>query len=800
MAEVIPRVLAAGLPDAVSAWLARRLPGASVQVVEPGRLAAELAAGGWSLLVADDAAAGGSARDALSRAPERPPVLLLMDRAAARDLTSEELARLGISRLFFHPLDREELVRVAAAALGHAGSPASAPQPAAPARVASAVAGVWERFRGAVLRRVDAVDAAALGLLEGSLDEEGRRNAEREAHKLAGSVGTFGFAEGSRLAREAEMMLQGSATLGQTEALRLSELAVALRRELSGSPASPPPVPEHREGAATLLVVDDDPELAERIAMEASGRGLRPSIARGPAEARARLAEGPVDAVLLDLSFDGGGEDGLKLLGELAERDPPVPVVVLTARGGFADRVSVARLGGRVFLQKPVPPAGILDAVERVLRPAAHAGTSVLAVDDDPAILEAVAALLGADGAVVHPLGDPLRFWEALETASPDLVMLDVDMPHLTGIELCRVVRNDPRWSSLPIIFLTARTDAETVERIFASGADDYVAKPIVGPELLTRVRNRLERVRLHRSLADTDPLTGVANRRRSEDVIVQFLRLAKRRQEPFSFAVIDLDHFKAVNDRWGHGTGDEVLRAVAKLLVKTFRAEDVVARWGGEEFVVGMFGTEKDDGAARLEHVLEMLRSSALPGPRGELISVGFSGGVAEYPGDGADLQALYRAADDALYLAKEEGRGRILPAGWTPDAPGRSRGVDVLVVDDDEALARLLLHALETRGWRTEWIADGQEAVDALTGARPAVRARVVLLDVDLPGLDGLGVLRALGRERVLDRTRVVMLTVRTVEAEVVRALEQGAFDHVAKPVSLPVLLQRVRRALRS
>jgi DNA-binding response OmpR family regulator len=123
----------------------------------------------------------------------------------------------------------------------------------------------------------------------------------------------------------------------------------------------------------------------------------------------------------------------------------------------------------------------------------------------------------------------------------------------------------------------------------------------------------------------------------------------------------------------------------------------------------------------------------------------------------------------------------------------------VDVLVVEDDDAIARLLQHALETRGYRHEWVNSGSGAVELLTGPNPPLRARVVLLDVDLPGMDGLGVLRRLAQEKLLARTRVIMLTVRTHEAEVVRALEMGAYDHVPKPFSIPVLLQRIRRALR-
>jgi diguanylate cyclase (GGDEF)-like protein len=291
-----------------------------------------------------------------------------------------------------------------------------------------------------------------------------------------------------------------------------------------------------------------------------------------------------------------------------------------------------------------------------------------------------------------------------------------------------------------------------------------------------------------------------VANRRRSEELMGQLLHLAARQGQPLSLAVVDLDHFKQVNDRFGHGVGDEVLRRVARLLERSFRAEDVVARWGGEEFVVAMFGMDRDDGVQRIAELLEVLRGEPFESGGPEPFRVTFSGGVAQFPMDGADLGTLYRAADAALYQAKEAGRDRVLPTGWTGEQPGAAEHVDVLVVEDDHTLARLLLHALATRGYRSRWIEDGGEAAEQLTGSRPRLRARVVLMDVDLPGMDGHALLRTLARERVLERTRVIVLTVRSHEAEVVQALEEGAFDHVAKPFSVPILLQRVRRAMRA
>jgi diguanylate cyclase (GGDEF)-like protein len=542
--------------------------------------------------------------------------------------------------------------------------------------------------------------------------------------------------------------------------------------------------------------VDEDRETASRLAMEAHARGLRPAVAHTLRDARALLEGARPDAALLDISVDGG----MELLRALSNRFPPVPAIVFTRSDAFTDRVEVARLGGRGFLRKPLAPARAIDAVEPLLKPDERREASVLAVDDDPTILEAVRFVLEPHGVRVEALAEPERFWEALEASSPDVVLLDVDMPRVNGLELCRVLRNDPRWKSVPVVFLTSRADPTTVQAVFAAGADDFVTKPFVGPELGARIQNRLERVRLQRSLAETDALTGVPNRRGSEEVLERFLRLAAGQGDPMAFGVVDLDCFKQVNDECGHAVGDEVLARVARLLQKRFRAEDVVARWGGEEFVVGMYGMDKADGVQRLAEALEVMREEPFKSPTGESFHVTFSAGVAEFDTDGRDLLSLYRAADAAMYAAKRAGRDRVLPAGWTPGQGEGPRAVDVLVVEDDPAIARLLQHALETRGLRHEWVDNGERAARLLTGSAPELRARVVLLDVDLPGLDGLGVLRVLARERLLERTRVIVLTVRTHEAEVVRALELGAFDHVSKPFSVPVLLQRIRRALRS
>ncbi|MCA1994049.1 MAG: response regulator, partial [Coleofasciculus sp. S288] len=232
---------------------------------------------------------------------------------------------------------------------------------------------------------------------------------------------------------------------------------------------------------------------------EAKAWGMQADVAFDLSKAREAIAHCRPDVVLLDLCFPDSTENGLELLAELAVYQPPMPVVVFTAEESFAYRVKVARLGGRGFLQKPVSPAETMDAIAQVLHQSSTPEAKLLIVDDDPYLLDFLRTLLEPWGFKLTLLDDPKYFWKTLEQSAPDLLILDVEMPELSGIDLCQVVRNDPSWSELPVLILSAHTDAETVQRVFTAGADDYVSKPIVGPELVARILNRLERTQILR-------------------------------------------------------------------------------------------------------------------------------------------------------------------------------------------------------------------------------------------------------------------------------------------------------------
>jgi diguanylate cyclase (GGDEF)-like protein len=785
-------VLLAGLPEDLARRVQARLgegvnvaavndPEAAVEAVRVGRL---------SVIVVDhdSKAIDGSTliAEVAKVSDRRARVVACLPRGAGGEVPAQLVGDLGVDQIVFHPLDHGELARSVARLIGVplAEDESAAGGDAAP--LAAAVSKIWARHREQNQERIAALEDAVMAMLEGSLTTELRTQAEREAHKLAGSLGTFGLNNATTLARRIELALSPRTEAEELDPVSLSETVEELRREIERGPRVVPD--EQEEGG--LVVVSDDDQLTESLLVEGSRRGL-PITVRSDSDLDPDTLVADAAAVIIDLGTQA--EERLALLEALAGLTPAIPVIVVADSDSLDDRVAVTRRGARGFLARSSSASRIVEAAANLVARPDSARTSVLAVDDDPQVLDVLEAILRQHGVSVTGLCDPLAFWDALERTAPDALILDEDMPHLTGIELCRVVRADPRWAGLPVLFLTGHRDRDTIRRVFEAGADDFVAKPVIGPELVARLDNRLERTRLHRTMAETDPLTGLANRRKSTQGLQLLLGLAERRNEPVCVAVLDLDRFKGINDRHGHAVGDAVLRRLGQTLKRGLRNEDVVGRWGGEEFVIGLYGANSHQASERLRTLMSEFCTEKFATPSGELTGLTFSAGVAQWPNHGADLNELYRAADGAMYRAKQSGRARVL----APDPAARDN-VDIAVVEDDEMLARLLVHALEARGYSIRWIADGEQASHDLIGPEAEVVPRLVLLDIDLPGLDGVALLRRLMDRGGVAAPRVIMLTVKSTEPEVLRSLELGAFDHLAKPVSVPVLMQKVRRAL--
>lgn len=295
----------------------------------------------------------------------------------------------------------------------------------------------------------------------------------------------------------------------------------------------------------------------------------------------------------------------------------------------------------------------------------------ILVVEDDPLSRQIVAASLRRAGYEVVHAEDGQAAWELFQRETYSLVITDWQMPELDGPELVQKIRADGGKSYTYIIMLTAMDDKENVVSGLESGADEYLTKPFNSRELVARIASGVRIIKLEEELKDAhrkmeilamhDGLTGLFNRRAIEEHAEAALDLAKRKDRALSILLLDIDHFKSINDQYGHKAGDEALRQLARMLTENLRQYDRAGRWGGEEFIVILPETELQEAM----HVAERLRSrveQASVSPENcETFSMQISLGVASVCAPYPSLAKLIDAADTALYEAKQSGRNRV-------------------------------------------------------------------------------------------------------------------------------------------
>ncbi len=293
-------------------------------------------------------------------------------------------------------------------------------------------------------------------------------------------------------------------------------------------------------------------------------------------------------------------------------------------------------------------------------------------IDDDMINSEIIARHLKAlSGLAVTSYNDPTAALAAFHRGLPDLMIVDYLMPELDGLELIRRFRKQPGAEDVPILMITASATTAIMQQAMEIGANDFLPKPVDPVELVARTKNMmklrlrsLELIELTeqlRALATTDDLTGLYNRRHFVELSNIEIERARRFRKPMSVIMIDADHFKRVNDSYGHAAGDVVLRGLADVMRETTRRVDIVGRLGGEEFAVTVLETGIEEAFYLAERIRRAVQAQEFEcGNRG--LSITISAGVAELGRDDHDIGDLLNRADKGLYQAKRTGRNRVM------------------------------------------------------------------------------------------------------------------------------------------
>jgi len=452
---------------------------------------------------------------------------------------------------------------------------------------------------------------------------------------------------------------------------------------------------------ARVLVVDDILSNVKLLEAKLSAEYFEVVSAFNGLECLAKMEEHLPDIVLLDVMMPG--MDGFEVARRIKSNPAMahVPVVMVTALDQPSDRVAGLEAGADDFLTKPVDDAALFSRVRSLVR--LKLMTDELRMRETTGqsmgLLDPAQTLIDADPSgrilVIEDRPESVAWFQsALEPANEvsavdsfeeavvrvrggdyDLIVVSLGLRGFDGLRLCSQLRSLPEGRNVPILVLVSEGDRRKLNQALEMGVNDYLTRPVDKNELIARVRTNLRRkryadrlrhnVQLSLEMAITDQLTGLHNRRYMSRHLDNLVTNAQKTNKPLAFLIMDIDHFKSVNDTYGHDIGDEVLREFASRISASVRGIDLACRYGGEEFVVVMPDTDFDFAMMVAERLRKGVEEKAFeisrdPGKLNITISIG----IASSEKEGDTAEALLHRADQALYRAKREGRNRVVVA----------------------------------------------------------------------------------------------------------------------------------------
>ncbi len=417
-----------------------------------------------------------------------------------------------------------------------------------------------------------------------------------------------------------------------------------------------------------VYVVLQDHERAERLAKQLEFFGLSALSLHSVSEFQTAMTQRHPAAIVMDVDFSGPGQ-GLRLASQVQEGlEQKLPLLFFSLNEtDTPTRLAAVRAGGQEFLTGALEASSLLEKIEILTCVAQYEPYKVLIVDDSRAQATHTERVLNAAGIVTRTLLDPIQAMGELAEFQPDLIILDMYMPGCTGTELAKVIRHNDRYVSVPIIYLSAEDDQDKQLDAMSEGGDDFLTKPIKPRHLITTVRNRAARARNLKARMVRDSLTGLYNHTHILQLLEDCSFRSRREGKPLCFAMLDIDHFKKVNDSHGHPMGDRVIKSLALFLKQRLRKTDFIGRYGGEEFAIVMPDTDIQSAHQVLEEIRHRFAEIHYPAQPADLFCT-FSAGVVSL-GLHDDSLSLAAQADSALYRAKHAGRNQVHSA--LVDAP---------------------------------------------------------------------------------------------------------------------------------
>lgn len=458
---------------------------------------------------------------------------------------------------------------------------------------------------------------------------------------------------------------------------------------------------------------------------------------------------------------------------------------------GFPEITEAAKLVEVSNVDEMLPQVENLLAV---LRQTCAEGRSkkkgILIIEDDSDIANLLKIIVSSHDREVHWADNTAEAEKILSEHEINLILLDLVLPDIDGRNLLVRLREHPLTATTPVFILSAHQSSQIQSECIALGANAFINKPFDPKTVATAVAAELQR---HVDVAREtyrDALTGLPNRAAFIQHFNQLAAQMQKDRQPFSLALVDIDHFQSINQKLGSRNGDTILKSVADTLADSLRKHDYFARLSNAQFVALFPHTDADSAAHLLDMALQSMRGTEFSVPHSEPVRITFSSGVVEISESKTAEEAIL-AAERYLYAAKDSGRNRVL----SQNQPVESSSQKVLLAEDDDLVASVVKHRLGKAGFDIDHYLEGDRAFEAAKQKQYSL----VILDVKIPVMDGFELLRAIRPLSGYESVPIVMLTSMGSQKDIIRGFDLGANDYILKPFSPVELVARIQRLLK-
>jgi len=614
------------------------------------------------------------------------------------------------------------------------------------------------RIQARIDRDLTRVERAVSTLFDRELEPTETLEALELCDALGVRFGTLGFGVSAELIRRVGVVLDGDG-LGISAGVEMASMLEDARIAMAST------IQDARSISLTgpaLTVVGKESDVLDDLLWVAAAQGMPVNhIVEG-------VVPGDQDAAALVLVADHPDLAHVRpLLRGLRERYPVEPIIVLTPPGSLTERESVVDLVTTIMPRDLAPAEVVLECRRAAIRASYKRSVSVLGEE-----AEWVAAELDRRGLSAKAEDGDEDLLMSLQSGTSRAALLLPQTDGLASASLLRAIRSDRTLRPAVVCVVAERGDQAARHQIQRDGADFVFTTDADLDEVVVSLKAALQRRADLEAVVDAEGKHGAVPWANAAVLIERLLTSSFRRNASMGVGVLGL--------RVGVGPND-----LDEQIAREFRRDDVVARYSEDQLVLAVQGVGKRTLLKRINDIHQKYR----------LTELGVRSAGVEFPVDGRSVAELLQRAEVALTRSETGGGPAVVGADWVPDA---ARAADVLIVDPDETLGAVLVPLLERKGLRADHEVDALDALDLLTGRAKLPLPALVLLELDLIGVDGLSFLRQIRDAGTLGRLRIVILSARTAESDLRQAFELGAEDFVSKPFSTPLLLHRIQRSL--